>query len=160
MIENAEIIISKESGTVPKNTAYQFPFQIIAPDYDGEIITRDANIEENEVDDGKIVDFDIHRDKFNPVKSVILTQLDKYLLFDGLSIWTIKGIDYVQLPITNPTKQDFLEYGFDENVFIGEISRSVQMQQTGQTDNGYIYEVKIPTLFNTITNIHKELGGG
>lgn len=154
MTQDAQIIIEKESGVVPKDTEYAFPFQIIAPNYGDTIITKEVIVEENDIDVGKVFNFDILRDKFSYVESVNITQLDKYLLYDGQSIWMITDESLLVVPITDLTQQNFEQYGFDENVFIGNITKSITMSQVQQTTNGYIYEVKIPDYFVDITEIN------
>lgn len=153
MIQDAQIIIEKESGIVPKDTEYTFPFQIIAPDYGNNIITKAVIVEEDMLGIGKFFNFDIHKDKFSNVDSINITQLDKYLINNGQSIWTIGDETLEAIPTTSPTQQDFEQYGFDENIFIGELTKSVQMNKTQQATNGYIYEAKIPDYFEDITAI-------
>lgn len=153
MIQDAQIIIEKESGMVPKNTEYAFPFQIIAPNYGDNIIALAIIVEEDDLGTGKIFNFNIYKDKFSNIENINITQLDKYLIYDGQFIWTIGDEALEVIPTTNPTQQDFEQYGFDENIFIGELTKKIQMNQTQQTINGYIYEAKIPDYFEDITAI-------
>ena len=148
-VRNAQIIIEKPSGTVPKNTDYDFPYQIIAPDYGDEIITRKAEVSESNLGSGKMYEIELHKPKFNTIEEVIdNSEGQKYLIKNGNEIWTVGDDGLVQLTgIENPTEQNFNDNGFTNNVIVGTTTDTFQMVDNGVLGEGKVYSKKIPSYF-------------
>lgn len=148
-VRNAQIIIEKPSGTVPKNTDYDFPYQIIAPDYGDEIITRKAEVSESNLGSGKMYEIELHKPKFNTIEEVIdNSEGQKYLIKNGNEIWTVGDDGLVQLTgIENPTEQNFNDKGFTDNVIMGATTNTFQMVDNGVLGDGKVYSKKIPSYF-------------
>lgn len=148
-VRNAQIIIEKPSGTVPKNTDYDFPYQIIAPDYGDEIITRKAEVSESNLGSGKMYEIELHKPKFNTIEEVIdNSEGQKYLIKNGNEIWTVGDDGLVQLTgIENPTEQNFNDNGFTDNVIMGTTTNTFQMVDNGVLGDGKVYSKKIPSYF-------------
>lgn len=148
-VRNAQIIIEKPSGTVPKNTDYDFPYQIIAPDYGDEIITRKAEVSESNLGSGKMYEIELHKPKFNTIEEVIdNSEGQKYLIKNGNEIWTVGDDGLVQLTgIENPTEQNFNDNGFTNNLIVGTTTDTFQMVDNGILGEGKVYSKKIPSYF-------------
>lgn len=154
-VRNAQIIIEKPSGTVPKNTDYDFPYQIIAPDYGDEIITRKAEVSESNLGSGKMYEIELHKPKFNTIEEVIdNSEGQKYLIKNGNEIWTVGDDGLVQLTgIENPTEEHFNNNGFTDNIMVGTTTNTFQMNYNGILGEGKVYSKKIPSYFVDLNSI-------
>ena len=157
-VRNAQINIEKPSGTVPKNTDYDFPYQIIAPDYGNEIITRKAEVSESNLGSGKVYEIELHKPKFNTIEEVIdNSEGQKYLIKNGNEIWTVGDDDLVRLTgVENPTEQNFNDNGFTDNVIMGATTNTFQMVDNGMLGEGKVYSKKIPSYFVDLDAIEIE----
>lgn len=153
MSQDAQIIIEKESGIVPKDTEYLFPFSITPPNYGDSDITRNAIVAENELGSGRAFTLNIEKKHFNIVSSVTMTKLDKYLILDGQYIRTIgdKTLDVVAVGI--PTEQHFTNSGFNDNIFVGKKEMDVSMQSQGFVGGYKMFSIGIPDYFTDINKI-------
>ena len=93
-IQNAQINIEKTHEEIPKDTAYEFSFQIIKPNYGDQEISRRAETKENPLGEGQVYEIDINKDKFVQINEAGTSTQAKFLIKDGLDYILLELMKY------------------------------------------------------------------
>jgi len=156
-VHNAQVIIEKPNGVVPKNTEYVFPFKIIPPDYGNTVVTISPNLTESPLGTGKVTEIDLDANKFREFEEVKVSNSISLLVQNELS-GAIFSFDktsnsIVQVGTGTPTESLFLNQGIVGDVIVGESSMKLRLAYDRALGNGYIYKKKIPEIYDKLSSI-------
>jgi hypothetical protein len=155
-IQNAQINIEKTHEEIPKDTAYEFSFQIIKPNYGDQEISRRAETKENPLGEGLVYEIDLNKDKFVQINEAGTSTQAKFLIKDGLDYYTVGADEVRKLLVSSVDETTFEKDGFSDGLFVGIANQMASMSNEGAVGEGQVYSKKIPTYFVDIDGITVE----
>ncbi|OPH47577.1 hypothetical protein BC351_10315 [Paenibacillus ferrarius] len=157
-IQDAQIIVEKINGTVPKNANYVFPFKITAPNYGQETITKVLESTNYPLGTGKVTEVKTDSEKYSKFTDLKVNNGTALLIKSGDGSDALFSVDSVsksavQVGTGNPTESLFLSKGFTDNSIVGELSTTVNLNYANGLGSGFIYKKSVPDLFDRLSTI-------